>query len=150
MNKWMGTGNLVADPEFKVTASGKRYAKYTLAVNRWTRSKGRQTDFFECVLFGKAVDFAEKFLFKGRKIFVEGTLTTDTYTDKDGKKVRTFNIMVDSHELLTFEERPKDSPMPEGHVQDNDFFTKLAEQPSAPDEFIQVPDDVGDEGLPFN
>lgn len=150
MNRWTGTGRLTRDPEIKISPSGKRYAKYTLAVDRWNKGKGKSADFIECVVFGKTVDFVERFLFKGRLILVEGTLSTDSYVNRDGIKVNTFNIMVNNHELVSFEERPKDSPIPEGQVQDDEFFTRLSQQPNTPDEFIQVPDDVDDSGLPFN
>lgn len=149
MNEWIGTGRLTRDPDIKISASGKRYAKYSIAVDRYAGGK-KSTDFIECVGFGKQTEFAEKYLFKGRLILVKGTLATDSYTNRDGNRVNTFNIMVDKVELLSRDERPKGS-IPEGQVQDDDFFTKLADGvPTTPDGFIDVPDDVGDEGLPFN
>lgn len=93
MNKSILIGRLTRDPEVRETIT-----KYTLAVDR--RDKDKTTDFIDCVAFGKAAEFAQKFLKKGTKIAVVGRIQTGSYEAKDGRKVKTFDIVVESHEFV--------------------------------------------------
>ena len=96
MNRVILIGRLTKDPDVRDT-----YARYTLAVDRAGKPEGDQptADFISCVVFGKAVEFAEKYLKKGTKIAVEGRIQTGSYTNKDGQKVYTTDIVVDRHEF---------------------------------------------------
>lgn len=101
-------GRLVRDPEVRTAQSGTKVANYTLAVDRY---KG-DADFIRCVVFGKGAEFAEKFLAKGKKIAVTGSIHTDTYTTKEGEKRSTFEVYVNSQEFAESKkaEAPEDYP----------------------------------------
>ena len=100
MNKWLGIGRLCNDPEISTAQSGIRVARYRLAVNRRVKpGEQPQADFLNCVVFGKAVDFVEKYLHKGMKIAVEGRVQTGSYDNRDGVKVYTTDIVVENHEF---------------------------------------------------
>lgn len=104
MNVVILMGRVVKDPEVR-NANGKNVASYTLAVDR--QGKKDEADFIRCVAWEKKADFAEKFLRKGTKIVVEGSLRTGSYTDKDGKKVFTTDVVVYNHEFC---EKRQDQP----------------------------------------
>ena len=75
-------------------------ARYMLAVDRqYKKDGGQMADFIRCVAFGKNAEFAEKHLRQGSKIVIEGRIQTDNYTDKDGRKVYTTDIIVERHEF---------------------------------------------------
>ena len=100
MNKWLGIGRLVADPDVRNTQAGKTVATYRLAVDRQFKQDGQPTaDFITCVAWGNNADFAQKYLTKGIKIAVEGRIQVRTYEDKDGKKVYVTEIIVDRQEF---------------------------------------------------
>ena len=119
-------GRLTADPDVRRKDDGKTVARYTLAVDR----RGEGADFIRCVAFDKAAEFVEKYLSKGTKIAVKGSIHTDSYTDRDGKKVYTTDIHVSEH---YFCERKEAQSKPMQH--DNS---------TAPDGFMDAP-----EGVPF-
>lgn len=102
MNKWIGMGRLTKEPEVRYSQSENALAiaRYTLAVDRKIRRQGEpNSDFINCVAFGKAAEFAEKYLVKGMKVVVEGRIQTGSYTNKEGKKVYTTEIVVESQEF---------------------------------------------------
>lgn len=118
MNKAIIMGRLVRDPEVR-QSNDTTIARYTVAVDR-RRSDAEQTaDFIPCVAFGKAAEFAEKYLFKGTKIVVEGRIQTGSYTNKDGQKVYTTDIIVESQE---FAESKK-----QGETEKNNGFMNVPE-----------------------
>lgn len=119
MNLVVLIGRLTKEPDIR-ESNDKKIARYTLAVDRW--GKKDEADFISCVCFGKTAEWAEKYLNKGTKISVEGRIQTGSYTNKDGKKVYTTDVIVNSHEFC------------EGK-KDND------------DDFVTIPE--SDEGLPF-
>lgn len=136
MNKVILMGRLTSDPEIKGSTNGN-IARYTLAVDRGIRrdamNQDRQTpeqtaDFIRCVAFDKSADFAQKYLTKGTKILVEGKMRTGSYTNRDGQKVSTTDVVVDRHE---FAESKK---------------AAQAETKTEPQGFMEV----DDPGLPFN
>lgn len=99
MNKVILIGRLVADPEIRYTQSGKTVASYRLAVDRPFKQEGQQeTDFINCVAWGKTGEFAGNYLHKGTKIAIEGRIQTGSY-EKDGVKHYTTDIVVDRHEF---------------------------------------------------
>lgn len=100
MNKWIGIGRLVAEPEIRQTTSGSMIASYRIAVDRQYKSDGQpEADFLPCVVFGKGAEFAKVYLHKGTKIAVEGRIQTRNYDDKDGKKVYVTEIIVEHQEF---------------------------------------------------
>lgn len=100
MNKVILIGRLCTEVETRRTNSGKAVASYRLAVDRQFKRDGQpEADFLNCVAFGSNGEFAEKYLNKGMKIAIEGSIQTRTYDDKDGKKVYVTEIMVDRHEF---------------------------------------------------
>lgn len=101
MNKVILMGRLTRDPEVRY-ASGDNLAiaRYTLAVDRRFHRDGEATaDFINCVTFGRAAEFAEKYLRQGTKIAVSGRIQTGSYTNRDGHKVYTTEIVVDEQEF---------------------------------------------------
>ena len=133
MNKVILIGRLTKDPEFRwgQTAEGNfAIGRYTLAIDR--KGKDAGTDFINCVAFGKQGEFAEKYLRKGMKIAVIGRIQTGSYTDKEGKKVYTTDVVVEEHEFCESKGQGEDRP-----------------RPSADDEgFMNIPDGIKEE-LPF-
>lgn len=95
MNRAILMGRLTKDPEIRATQNGDSIARYTLAVDR----RGDGTDFIRCVTFKKSAEFAEKYLKKGMKICVTGRIQTGSYTNKDGTKVYTTDVIVDDQEF---------------------------------------------------
>lgn len=148
MNKVILIGRLTRDPETRYTQSNSgadsmAISRYGLAVDRRGAKKdGMQTaDFINCVAFGKAGEFAEKYLKKGMKIAVSGRLQTGSYTNKEGQKVYTTDVVVEEHEFC-------ESKASQG----GETTTPAAQQSqTAPttDGFMNIPDGI-DEELPFN
>ena len=101
MNKIILTGRLCADPEIKQTTGGTTIATYRFATNRTYKREGQpDADFFNCKAFGKTAEFVERYLKKGTKIAIIGHVETGSYTNKDGVKIPTFDVLVDEHEFL--------------------------------------------------
>lgn len=149
-NQVILAGRLTKDPESKnvMTKNGETMVtNYTLAVGSGRKGNSK-TDFIDCVCWGATAAFAAKWLKKGRNIMVIGSWKTERYTNKDGYKMTAHKCQVQEHHFTG--ERSDDNS--EDGVRDDDFFIKMAAQPDAApnDDFIQIPDDVGDEGLPFN
>jgi len=140
MNKIVLMGRLTRDPEVRYSQgdSSMAIARYSIAVDRpTTRNAGSDqatADFINCVAFGRNGEFAEKYLHKGTKILVEGRIQTGTYTNKDGNKVYTTDIVVERHEFV--ESRNSES---------GSFASSI---PTPDNGFINVPDDIDDD-IPF-
>lgn len=136
MNKVILMGRLTRDPEVRYSGGQEpiAVARYSLAVDRKYKRDGEQTaDFINCVAFGKNGDFAEKYLSQGTKIVVEGRIQTGSYTNQQGVKVYTTDIVVESCE---FAESKKSSAPAQNQTVDADGF-------------MTIPDNLEDEGLPF-
>lgn len=108
MNKVVLMGRLTRDPDVRYTNSQSgdqlAIARYTLAVDRrFQRRNGgddqETADFISCVVFGRGAEFAEKYLKKGTKIAVSGRIQTGSYTNKDGQKVYTTEVVIDDQEF---------------------------------------------------
>lgn len=100
MNKCILIGRLCTDVETRNTTNGTTVASYRLAVDRRFKKEGQpEADFLNCVAFGNNGEFASKYLRKGIKVAVEGSIQTRSYDDKDGKKVYVTEIIVDQHEF---------------------------------------------------
>ena len=141
MNKVILMGRLTRDPDVRYSQGEQAtaIARYTLAVDRKFKREGDQTaDFIGCVAFGKLGEFAEKYLHQGTKIVVTGRIQTGSYTNKDGQKVYTTDVVVEECE---FAESKNASG---GNGKQN------APTPSSVgDGFMNIPDGI-DEELPFN
>ncbi len=104
MNKVILMGRLTRDPEMRYSKSDNpiAIARYTLAVERRRTAEGQQAaDFIPCVALGKNGEFAEKYLTKGMKVAVEGRIQTGSYTNKDGQKVYTTEVMIEAQEFAS-------------------------------------------------
>lgn len=103
MNKVMLMGRLTRDPEIRYSQGNDQMAiaRYTLAVDRrFNRNNADQSaDFISCVAFGKSAEFAEKYLHQGTKIVITGRIQTGSYTNKDGNKVYTTDVVVEDQEF---------------------------------------------------
>lgn len=136
INKVIEMGRLVRDPEVRYTQDNKAIARFSIAVDRrFKRENEQDADFFPCVAFGKLGEFAEKYLKKGTKIVLVGRLQQGSYTNRDGQKVYTTDIIV---EEMHFAESKGSGNTDNGQV--------AAGQTT--DGFMNIPDGI-DEELPF-
>lgn len=143
MNSVILSGRLTRDPDihYSQSAEGQRVcARYTLAVDRIYSKENQQTDFINCVEFGKLAEFAEKYFHKGIKLIIRGRIQTGSYTNREGVKVYTTDVIVESHE---FAESKKVSEQNNNSPVQND----VPEVGS--DGFAAIPDDLQEE-LPFS
>ena len=102
MNVTILQGRLTRDPDIRYTQGANPFAvaRYTLAVDRPKRQDGEQgTDFISCVAFRGRAEFAEKYLKQGMKITIRGHIQTGSYTNRDGNKVYTTDVVVDEHDF---------------------------------------------------
>ena len=109
MNKVILIGRLCADPEVRYSQNQNQtaVARYRLAVDRrYKRDREQTADFIPCVAFGKAAEFAEKYLRQGTKIAITGRIQTGSYTNKDGATVYTTEVVADRVEFLEWGDRP--------------------------------------------
>ena len=151
MNKVILMGRLTRDPDVRYSQSSTgsmAVARYTLAVDRRrSRTSGdnseQTADFISCVAFGRSGEFAEKYLHQGTKVVITGRIQTGSYTNKDGQKVYTTDVVVEEQEFA----ESKSSAAANGAA-----YTPSRPEPSqaAGDGFMNIPDGVDDEGLPFN
>ena len=148
MNKVILMGRLTRDPEVRYS-QGERpvaVARYTLAVNRtFKRAGDPDADFINCVTFGRSAEFAEKYFHQGIRIVVSGRIQTGSYTNRDGVKVYTTEVVVEDQEFA--ESRA------ESEANRSSFQSSPAPGPApsidAGDGFMNIPDGI-DEELPFN
>ena len=101
MNKVILMGRLTRDPEVRYTQGEQAMAvaRYTLAVDRRGKNQENSADFIQCVAFGKAGEFAERYLHKGTKIVLTGRIQTGSYTNKEGQRVYTTDIVAEDQEF---------------------------------------------------
>lgn len=150
MNKLILMGRLARDPEIRYSqgANPMEIARFSLAVDRRFKRAGDSTeaDFFNCTAFGKQAEFVERYLKQGTKILLGGRIENNNYINKEGQKV--FSVQVITEEI-EFAESKKAAAG--GAAEDDDQRRERYHGPSAdPDGFINVPDGVEDEELPFN
>ena len=154
MNKVILMGRLTRDPDVRYAPedNATAYARYTLAVDRrFTRrdeaNNGQTADFIGCVAFGKGAEFAEKYLHQGTKVVVTGRIQTGSYTNREGQKVYTTDVVVEDQEFA--ESKGADSSNRETSYGQGGQ-EKLASKKSEVDEsgFMNIPEGIDDE-LPF-
>ena len=139
MNKVILMGRLTRDPEVRMSGD-TAVARFSLAVDRRFKKDGEQTaDFINCVAFGKTGEFIEKYGRKGTKFVVEGRIQTGSYTNKDGQKVYTTDVVV---EQIEFAESKASA---DGNTANNTSNSNTPTDTS----FMDIPDNI-DEELPFN
>ena len=147
MNKVILMGRLTRDPEVRYSQgdNSMAIARYTLAVDRRFNRNGddQSADFISCVAFGRSGEFAEKYFRKGTKICIEGRIQTGSYTNKEGQKVYTTEVVVENQEFA-------ESKNAQGAGADNYDPGSSAPAPEgAGDGFMNIPDGIEEE-LPFN
>ena len=98
MNKVFLSGNLTRDPEVRYSQSGKAFAKMGIAVNR-PYAKEKTVDFFNLTAFNKTAEFCGRYMTKGTRVLVEGSIQTSTYENKDGVKVNAVDVIIDNIEF---------------------------------------------------
>ena len=154
MNKVILMGRLTRDPEVRYTSgeNSTAVANYSLAVDRRFRRAGDNeatADFFRCVAFGRAAEFAQNYLQKGIKVIVTGRIQTGSYTNRDGQRVNTTDIIVEEQEFA--ESKSMNDGYRNSYQQGAGAAGTGAPQPSAPpslDGFMNIPDG-NEEELPF-
>lgn len=145
MNKVILIGRLTRDPDVRYSQgdNAMAIARYSLAVDRrFSRNEENSADFINCVAFGKNGEFAEKYLKKGTKIAVTGRIQTGSYTNKDGQKVYTTEVVAEEHEFV----ESKGSSNNDGGSYSNN--NQRSNASNAGDGFMDIPDGI-DEELPF-
>ena len=146
MNKAILMGRLTRDPEVRYSQSDRSMAiaRFSLAVDRRFKKQGDTVtaDFFNCTAFGKQGEFVEKYLKQGTKIVVTGRIQNDNYTNKEGQKVYSVQIMVEEIEFAESKASSQSNAGNDGSAQP---------QMGAPDAdgFMNIPDGI-DNSLPFN
>lgn len=153
MNNVSLMGRLTRDPVVRYVTrqdgTSQANARFTLAVDRRIRTEGGQNaDFIGCVCFGKAAEWVDKYLSQGIKIAATGRIQTGSYTNREGQKVYTTDVILENLEFA------ESKAANEGHRDGTGTGGQQAPQPAAgpagPEGFMQIPDSVEDEGLPFN
>ena len=148
MNKVILMGRLTRDPEVRYSQGDTplAIARYSLAVDRRgnrNSQDGQTADFINCVAFGKAGEFAEKYFRKGTKILITGRIQTGSYTNKDGVKVYTTDVVVEDQEFAESKSSSEQSN------NGNSSQPQSMEAFPTGDGFMNIPDGI-DEELPFN
>ena len=144
MNKVILMGRLTRDPEVRYSQgeNGMAVGRYTLAVERRMKREGEPTaDFVNCVAFGKAAEFAERYLRQGTKIAITGRIQTGSYTNRDGVKVYTTDVVVEEQEFA--------ESKASGRASGADSKEMPTPGADMGDGFMNIPDGF-DEGLPFS
>ena len=141
MNKVVLVGRLTRDPEVRYSQgdSSTAVARYTVAVDRrFKRDNEPTADFIPCVVFGRSAEFAEKYFRQGMRVLVSGRIQTGSYTNKEGQRVYTTDIIADDQEFADSKNASAGG--------------KQAPEMGKPigDGFMSIPDGVEDESLPFN
>ena len=149
MNKVILMGRLTRDPEVRYSAgeNALAIARYTLAVDRRFKRDGEATaDFINCVSFGRTAEFAEKYFRQGIKIAISGRIQTGSYTNREGQKVYTTEVVVEEQEFAESKSASEHS----GYMNHAPAPTPTPTPSAASaDGFMNIPDGI-DEELPFN
>ena len=144
MNRAILMGRLTRDPEVRYSSGEKSMAiaRYTLAVDRGFKRGGdsneQTADFIPCIAFDKAGEFTEKYFRQGMRVLISGRIQTGSYTNKEGQKVYTTEVIIDTQEFA------------DSKVENTGGRSKKQEANVDADGFMNIPDGVDDEGLPFN
>ena len=159
MNKVILMGRLTRDPEVRYSTGNNplAIARYTLAVDRRFKRDGEaEADFISCVSFGKTAEFAEKYYRQGLKIVVSGRIQTGSYTNREGQKVYTTEVVVEEQEFAESKSASQGSGGNTSNNRSNNTPNQASNNgrnsssdPYPADGFMNIPDGI-DEELPFN
>ena len=144
MNKVILMGRLTRDPEVRVSTGERQtnIGRFSIAVDRRFKRDGeRSADFIGCVAFGRNAEFAEKYLRQGTKIVLTGRIQTSSYTNRDGQKVYTTDIVVEEQEFA------ESKAATAGNGGQNNYSRPAAAADA--EGFMNIPDGIDDE-LPFS
>lgn len=134
MNNVCLVGRLTRDPDTRYAQSGIAVTRFNVAVDRRFKKDGEQTaDFINCISFGKTAEFVEKYFSKGQRIGLTGRIQTGSYTNKEGKKVYTTDVVAENVEFVERKRQDSDSKPTESDIGDG---------------FMNIPSGI-DEELPF-
>lgn len=151
MNKVILVGRLTRDPDIRYSSGETQtaVARYTLAVDRRFKRQGddQTADFINCVVFGKGAEFAQNYFHQGIKIAVTGRIQTGSYTNKDGQKVYTTDVVVEEQEFVE-SKAASAAAMPAGGYQQAAAPSRPEPSQAAGDGFMNIPDAIEEE-LPF-
>lgn len=163
MNKVILIGRLTRDPEVRYGQGGSQtaVARFSIAVDRRFKREGEpDADFFNCTAFGKQAEFVERYLHKGIKMVVVGRIQNDNYTNRDGQQVYSVRVMVDELEFAESKNASAGGDSFGGNFGGGNNFGGNGSGYGAPaskpapgpigDGFMNIPDGVEDEDLPFN
>lgn len=144
-------GRLTRDPESRYSQNNNQMciSRFSLAVDRRYRRQGEEAtaDFFSCTAFGKQAEFAEKYLKKGTKILLSGRVENNNYTNREGQKVYSVQVIAEEMEFAESRAASEGYGGAEGRTAGGENLP-----PAAPenDGFMRIPDEISDEELPFN
>lgn len=141
MNSVQLVGRLTRDPEVRYSDGGSTVVRFTVAVDR--RFKQGEADFIPCVAFGKTAEFLEKYFRKGQKIGLTGRIQTGSYTNQEGNKIYTTDVIAENTEFV-------ESKASAAENSGSQSASRPAPSSAVGAGFMNIPDDVEDEGLPFN
>lgn len=159
MNRVILMGRLTRDPEIRYTQgeNSMAIARFTVAVDRRGRRNDngdQQTaDFISCTAFGRTAEFVQKYFTQGRRILLQGRIQTGSYTNKEGQRVYTTDVIADDVEFC--DSKNSDGNNAGGGYNNNygggyQQTSRPAPSSAIGDGFMNIPDGVEDEGLPFN
>ena len=156
MNKVILVGRLTRDPETRYTQGENptAIARYTLAVDRRFKREGQpDADFIRCVVFGKGAEFSDKYFKQGMRVAVSGRIQTGSYTNRDGVKVYTTEVIVEDQEFAQSKNEQTAVPQGSAPAQEAPAAVQGQSRDNAGEDpgegFMNIPEGV-DEDLPFN
>ena len=152
MNKVVLMGRLTRDPEVRYSQGDNplAIARFTLAVDRRFRRDGEQTaDFINCVVFGRSAEFTEKYFHQGTKVVVSGRIQTGSYTNREGQKVYTTDVVVEEQEFAESKNAGGSNGGYSAPQHNNPAPSANTSDLGSADGFMNIPDGI-DEELPFN
>lgn len=155
MNKVILMGRLTRDPEVRYSQSEQSMAiaRFTLAVDRRFKRDGDQqsADFISCTAFGRTGEFIERYCHQGTKLVIEGRIQTGSYTNKDGNRVFTTDVVVESCEFAESKAASGGSSTNSraNSNANSNYNNNQSGMSVDADGFMNIPDGVDDEGLPF-
>ena len=133
MNNVCLVGRLTRDPETRYAQSDLAVTRFSVAVDRRFKKEGEQTaDFISCISFGKTAEFVEKYFSKGQRIGLTGRIQTGSYTNKEGQKVYTTDVVAENVEFVESKQQNESKP----------------KEADIGDGFMNIPSGI-DEELPF-
>ena len=136
MNKVIIIGRFTRDPEIKYTTgeNATATARFSLAVNRRFKNKegNYDADFINCVAFGKTAEFIEKYFIKGMAIGITGRIQTGSYTNKEGQKVYTTDVVVEETEFVESKNKGASDNVPNNNANSNSDFEEVISEDEMP------------------